>query len=243
MQTSFPQSQRLSDYTNISVEIFIAAFTILPFFALAYFYPMLSERVPLFMNLNGDVAVWGEKSWLSVFRVPLMAVVTQVVCLLMKYSIVQSEAALPIENVDDYARLQKQSTILSVGLWDWFRCLAAFKMSAASLDTIFLSIERFKFLSRPAFIITFIAALLSIPVALFYGYRLLIVKRKIKERFGDARIQKPVDASRVYGGVVYFNPSDSALFVSKYIFNFANKWAYVFIACIIAYPLLVFLPT
>jgi len=243
MQTSFSQSQRLSDYTNISVEIFVVAFTILPFFALAYFYPMLPERVPLFMNLNGDVAVWGEKSWLSVFRVPLMAVVTQVVCLLMKYSIVQSEAALPIENVDDYARLQKQSTILSVGLWDWFRCLAAFKMSAASLDTIFLSIERFKFLSRPAFIITFIAALLSIPVALFYGYRLLIVKRKIKERFGDARIQKPVDASRVYGGVVYFNPSDSALFVSKYIFNFANKWAYVFIACIIAYPLLVFLPT
>lgn len=243
MQTSFPQSQRLSGYTYIPFEIFIAAFTILPFFALAYFYPTLPERVPLFMNLNGDVAVWGEKSWLSVFRVPLMAAVTQAVCLLMKYSVVLSQAALPVENADDYARLHKQSTVLNVGLWDWFRCLVAFKMSAASLDTIFLSIERFRFLSRPAFIITFSAALISILVALFYGYRLLIVKSKIKERFGDARIQKPVDASRVYGGVLYFNPNDSALFVSKYVFNFANKWAYVFIACIIAYPLLVFLPT
>jgi uncharacterized membrane protein len=243
MRTPFLQPQRLGDYTNVSVEIFIAAFTILPFLVLAYFYPLLPERVPLFMNLNGDVAVWGAKNWLSVFRVPLMAAVTQVVCLLMKYSVLQTKVALPVENADDFAVLHRESAILSLGLWDWFRCIAAIKMSAASFDTVFLSIERFNFLSKPAFIITFIAALLSIPVALFYGYRLLVVKRKIKERFGDTKIQQPVDASRVYGGVVYFNPKDSALFVSKYIFNFANKWAYVFIACMIAYPLLVFLPT
>ena len=172
-----------------------------------------------------------------------MAVVTQVVCLLMKYGVSQSEVALPVENVDEYARLQKQVSVLNVGLWDWFRCLVAFKVSAASLDIIFLSLERLKFLSRPAFAVTFVAALLSIAGALFYGYRLLSVKRKMKERFGDAQTQRLIDARRVYGGVLYFNPNDSALFVSKYIFNFANKWAYVFIACIIAYPLLVFLPT
>src|SRR5262249_4998550 len=125
----------------------------------------------------------------------------------------------------------------------WFRCLVAFKMSAASLDTIFLSLERFRFLSRPAFAITFLAALLSVAGALFYGYRLLAVKRQIKERIGDAKIQKPVDASYVYGGIFYFNPNDSALFMNKYIFNFANKLVYVFIACFIAYPLLVFWPT
>jgi uncharacterized membrane protein len=243
MQTPLPQSERLSEYTNIWVEIFVATFTILPFLVLAYFYPLLPERVPLFMNLNGEVAVWGEKSWLAVFRVPLMAAVTQVVCLLMKYSVLQAEVALPVEMADDYARLHKQSAVLSLGLWDWFRCIAALKMSAATFDTIFLSIERFRFLSKPAFIITLIVALLSIPAALFYGYRLFILRRKIKERFGDAKTRKPVDASRVYAGVLYFNPSDSALFVSKYVFNFANIWAWVFIACIIAYPLLVFLPS
>ena len=238
-----PQSQRLSEYTNIRVEIFVAAFTILPFLVLAYFYPVLPERVPLFMNLSGEVAVWGEKSWLSVFRVALMATVTQAVCLLVKYGVVQSEAARPVESVDAYARLYKQSTILSAGLWDWFRCIAALKMSAATLDTIFLSIERLRFLSKPAFIITFIAALLSIPVALFYGYRLYVLKSKMKERFGRAETRKPVDARRVYGGVVYFNPSDTALFVSKYVLNFANIRAWVFIACVVAYPLLVFLPS
>lgn len=197
MQMPSPQSQRLSKYTNIRVEIFVAAFTILPFLVLAYFYPMLPERVPLFMKLNGEVAVWGEKSWLSVFRVPLMALVTQVLCLLMKYGVVQSEAALPVEGADDYARLHNQSAILGAGLWDWFRCIAALKMSAATLDTIFLSIERFQFFSKPTFLITLIVALLSIPVALVYGYRWVILKREMKGKFGDAETRKPVDASCV----------------------------------------------
>lgn len=194
------------------------------------------------MNLNGEVAVWGEKSWLSVFRVALMATVTQVVCLLMKYSVLQPEAASPVEGADDYARLHKQSAILSAGLWDWFRCIAAFKMSAATLDTIFLSIERFKHLSKPAFVVTFVAAVLSVPVALYYGYRLFILRRRMDERFGGAGTRRPVDARRVYGAVLYFNPSDSAVFVSRYVFNFANVRAWVFIACIVAYALLVFLP-
>lgn len=240
MQTSFLQSQRLRDYTNIPFEIFVVAFSILPFFALVYFYPVLPERVPLFLNLSGEVAMWAEKGVLSVFRVPLMAVDTQLICLLMKYGTVQSEADAPLEIAP--AEHRKQYVSLNVGLWDWFRCLVAFKMSAASLDTVFLSLERFKFLSRPAFAITAIAALLSIAGALFYGYRLLVVRREMREKFEDVKLQKPIDARCVYGGVLYFNPSDSALFVSKHIFNFANKWAYVFIAGIIVYPLLVFSP-
>ena len=192
------------------------------------------------MNLSGEVATWAEKSVLSVFRVPLMAVDTQLICLLMKYATVHSETVAPLEIAKEQAEHRKQYLSLNVGLWDWFRCLVAFKMSAASLDTIFLSLERFKFLSRPAFAITAIAALLSIAGALFYGYRLLVVRCEMREKFGEVKFQKPIDARRVYGGVLYFNPSDSALFVSKYIFNFANKWAWVFIASLIAYPLLVF---
>ena len=91
MQTPLPQSQRLREYTNIAFEIFVVAFSLLPFFVLAYFYSVLPGRVPLYMKLNGEVAVWAEKSVFSVFRVPLMAVVTQVVCLLMKYGTVQSK--------------------------------------------------------------------------------------------------------------------------------------------------------
>ena len=90
--------------------------------------------------------------------------------------------------------------------------------------------------------ITAIASLIGVAGGLFYFYRLLVVRRDIKARFGDEYVPKSVDTRRVYGRVLYFNPSDPALFVSRFIFNFANKWAWIFIACIITYPLLVFLP-
>lgn len=242
MRAPVLQSQRLKDYTSIPFEIFIAAFSILPFFALAYFYTVLPERVPLFLNLSGDVAIWGEKNLLSVFRVPLMAVDTQLICWLMKYGTVKSATIAPLEISREQAEYRTQQVRLNAGLWDWFRCVVAFKMSAASLHMIFLSLERFRFLSRPTFIITAMAASFSIVGGLVYGYRLLALNRRLRRKSVDVKIQQPVDLRHVYAGVLYCNPSDSALFVDKYIFNFANKCAYVFIACIIAYPLLVFLP-
>jgi uncharacterized membrane protein len=230
------------DLTNIKFEIFIVASTILPFFMLAYFYSLLPERVPEFLTLTGEVETWVEKSVISVFRVPLMAVLIQIVCLLMRYGTLQSGALASLEVASEQSKLQKQYLRLNTGLWDWFRWTVAFKMSAESLSTIFLSLERFKFLVRPTFIIIAMASLIGVAGALFYLYRLLVVRRDMKARFGDAYVPKPVDARRVYGGVLYFNPSDPALFVSKYGFNFANKCAWIFIACIITYPLLVFLP-
>ena len=227
---------------NLKFEIPIVALTILPFFMLAYFYSLLPERVPQFLTLTGEVETWAEKSVTSVFRVPLMAVVTQTVCLLMRYGTLQSGALTPLEVAPEGLKLQKQYLRLNAGLWDWFRWTVAFKMSAASLSTIFLSLERFKFLARPTFIITAVAALTGVAGGLFYLYRLLVVRREMKAKFGNEYGEAPVDKRRVYGGVLYFNHSDPALFVSKYIFNFANKWVWLFIACIVAYPLLVFLP-
>ena len=236
MQTSSPHSRSMRDYTSIPFETFIGVFSVVPFLVLAYFYPLLPERVPLFLNLSGEVETWAAKGILSVFRVPLMAVVTQLVCLLMKYGVVQSQVVAPV-NLDG----EQQYLRFNAGLWDWFRWAVAIKMSAASLDTIFLSLDRFKFLSRPAFIVSAVAAGLGVVGALFYGYRLLVVRREMKREFVGEKVE-PVDARHVYGRVFYFNPTDSALFVDRYIFNLGNKWVWVFIACLIAYPLLAFWP-
>src|SRR5687768_3911505 len=206
-------NKRLRNYTNLPLEIFVIALTILPFFLLAYFYSALPDRVPLFMNLNGEVAVWGEKSAMSVFRVPLMAVVTQAVCLLMKYGSMQSQATTPVAT--DRSKLQERYLSLSTGVWDWFRWTVAFKMSAESLNTIFLSIARFNFLSQPAFIITAVAALIGVAGALFYLYRLLVVAREMKKQFPNENLRRTVDKRRVYAGAFYFNRSDSALFVAS----------------------------
>lgn len=236
------QTRRPRDFTNIKFELFILAFTILPFFILAYFYSLLPERVPQFLTLTGEVKTWATKSVISVFRVPLMAVVTQIVLLLMKYGTLQSGALASPALARDESKLQNQYLRLNAGLWDWFRWTVAFKMSAESLSTIFLSLERFKFLARPTFVITAMASLTGVAGALFYLYRLLVVRRDLKAKLGNEYAQAPVDTRRIYGGVLYFNPSDPALFVGKFMFNFANKWAWIFIACIIAYPLLVLLP-
>lgn len=169
---------------------------------------------------------WAEKSVLSVFRVPLLALIIQVVCLLMKYGTIQ-------------ATLDEQALHLNARLWDWLRWSSAVKMIAESVDTIFLSLD-LRSLSRSTFIITAIAALVGVAGALVYGYRLLVSMRAMKQKSSDRRVHEPVDARHVYGGILYFNPSDSAFFSRRYIFNFGNKWAWIFIACIIAYPLLVF---
>ena len=235
-----PQSQTLRHYTNIPFEVFVAVFTILPFFLLAYFYPMLPDRVPLFMKLNGEVAEWAQKSVISVFRVPLLALIMQIVCLLMKYGTIQSASVVPVEMGIDQVKLHEQSLHLNARLWDWFRWTIAFKMSAEAIDTILIGFD-FRLLARVTFIVTWIAALIGASGALYYGYRLLVLRRSMKE-FGDFKLHEPVDRTHVYGGFLYFNSSDPALFSRRYGFNFANKWAWVFIACIIAYPLLVFLP-
>ena len=232
-------SRTLRDYTSIPFELLIAALTILPFFVLAYFYSVLPNRVPLFMHLNGEVAQWAEKTPVSVFRVPLMAVLTQIVCLLMKYGGIQSIAVAPREVEQEKL---DESLRLNAGLWDWLRWSVAFKMSAESVNTILLSLALNSF-SQPIFIVSAIAALVGVAGALFYLYRLIVLKREMTRKFGDAKPQNPIDPRHVYGGILYFNKSDSALFSQKYIFNFGNKWVWVLIACIVAYPVLVFWPT
>src|SRR5262245_43373791 len=129
---SSPETPRPSRRTIAWIEVFVAVLTILPFIVLAYSYQMLPDRVPLLVTLKGEVAVWAEKSCLSVFRVPLMAVVIQVVCLLMKFSVLQTEAALPTREINGYSQLHELFKIASARLWDCLRCIAALKMSASS---------------------------------------------------------------------------------------------------------------
>ena len=235
------QSGETNKYTNARFEIFIVVFTLLPFLILACFYSHLPDRVPLFMNLRGEVEVWTDKNLMSVFRVPLMAVVTQIFCLLMRRESLPDKMALLGKGSEELVALQEKSALLSVNLWDWFRVVVAFKVSAASIFDVFLGFESLRILTKTVFVLTGIVALSSIVVALVYGYRWFKVKSEIKTKFGDLKFLKPIETKKAYG-IFYFNPSDTSMFHSKCIFNFGNKRTYVFIACIVVYPLLVFAP-
>jgi len=229
------------DHTNVGLELIIVTLTLLPFLALVFFYSSLSERIPEYLNLNGEVAVWGRKSLFSVFRLPLMALDLQILCLLMKYGIWQSSASRYDEDTEPSATYRKESIKLSMSLWDWFRAFIAIKLGASSLEIVFYSIERFHSLTTLTRFTSWTASILGIAGAAFYGYRLLTVSRKLKNAGGSFRIPRPIKSEHS-SGLFYYNPDDPSWFSDRYSPNFANKWVYVFLGCLLCLPVLMFLP-
>jgi hypothetical protein len=80
------------------------------------------------------------------------------------------------------------SGTLSISLADWLRAFIAIKLGASSLEVILYSIERFHSLTTMTRITSWAASILGIAGAAFYGYRLLAVNRKLKEKGGSLRI-------------------------------------------------------
>ena len=115
------------------------------------------------------------------------------------------------------------------------------KWAASSLEVIFITIQRFRFLETPARLTSWSVALMGIVGAGYYGYRLFKLNRRLREMSGYVPGPRQPDSSRLHGGIFYYNPADPSWFTDKSLPNFGNKWVYVLIACIIAYPLLVFM--
>ena len=239
---SHSQANRFRDTTSVLFELFIAILTLLPFLVLIYFYSSLPERIPEYLNLHGDVAVWGRKSLFSVFRLPLMALDLQTLCLLLKYGVRQGRATRPAEDIERLATYNEESIKMTMSLTDWFRAFIAIKLGASSLEVIFYSIERFHSLTTITRITSWAASILGIAGAAFYSYRLLSLNRKLKKSRGSARIPRPADGAHSRGGFFYYNPADPSWFSDKYLPNFANKWVYLFLGCLLFLPVLMFLP-
>lgn len=62
------------------LSVFIS---ILPFPLLTLLYDLIPSQVPLFVDLAGNPTVLASKSLLSVFRLPVMGLMIQVICLAM----------------------------------------------------------------------------------------------------------------------------------------------------------------
>ncbi|HEY0004912.1 MAG TPA: DUF1648 domain-containing protein [Pyrinomonadaceae bacterium] len=228
---------------NLPFELLVAVMTVAPILVLVYFYTALPDRVPMFLNLHGDVIAWARKGLISVFHLPAMGIVLQVLCLLMKYSPLQARVNPPTEKTEDFLSYLDQTLKAHMRLWDWMRLMVAFKWIGASLVVIFLSFERLRPLATGYTIISLLATAIAIVCVLFYGHRLLLIKRRMKAEFGSSHLQTRVDAAHLYGGIFYYNPADPSLFVGRHVLNLGNRWSYAFIACFVAYPLLVFLPS
>jgi uncharacterized membrane protein len=234
---------RFRDYTSLFFEGFIATFTVLPILVLIYFYSMLPERVPEYLNLRGEVEVWGPKNVASVFRLSLMAIDLQVLCLLTKYGAWQgSLKAVAKEDSLQLAIFRTESLKLTISLFDWFRAFIAIKLGASSLEVVFFSIERLHFLTTTTRVISWAASILGVIGAVFYSYRWLKLNRKLEAAGAQPRVRPQADRSHLHCGIFYYNTADPSWFTDKYLPNFGNKWVYVFLACLFCLPLLMFWP-
>jgi len=153
----------------------------------------------------------------------------------------QGSANQSLEDSEPLATYRKESIKLSLNLWDWFRAFIAIKLGASSIEIIFYSIERFHSLTILTRITSWAASVLGIAGVAFYSYRLLTVNRKLKEADGNSGIPR-APSRQNSRGIFYYNPDDPSWFSDSYSPNFANKWLYLFLACLLCLPVLMFLP-
>ncbi len=216
------------DASRPPLEVLILLLTVVPIVVLVYFFPLLPNQVPEYLNLRGEVEVWGAKSFASVFRLPMMALDLQLLCLLAKYATWQrSTAADSISTSDSHRAFS-----VTLNLFDWFRAFIAGKLASSSLEVIIFSIERYQYLTTLTRAISWSSSIIGVVGAIIYGYQLLIVQRRMK----------PLSASQSTSRFFYFNPADPMWLNQTNAPNFGNKWIYVFLLCLIVLPFLMFWP-
>lgn len=242
------RTRRLSDYTNIALEIAIVVLTIAPVLVLVCYYPQLPERIPVHWNWRGEPDGWARKSYFSVVTLAAMLVYMQGLLLAVKHGILGVKMTLPAEHTEDYLRLKEAALALTVKFMDWMRLLLCIMLGSLTANVAFSAVERLRFLSGFVALATWASALLMFVATAIAIYRFYRIDRRLKAEVGRVYVQRQKDAAHWYlGGLIYCNREDPALFVEKlvgwgYTFNLGNKWVYLYLAIMIAVPFLLVLP-
>ncbi len=242
------KTRHLSDYTSLALEVMVVLLTIAPVLVLVYYYPQLPSRIPAHWNWRGQPDRWTEKSYHAVFSLAAMLVYMQGLLLFIKHGLLSVKMTLPAEHTEEYLNLKEEMLAQTVKLLDWTRICLGILLGSITVNIVFSAIERLHFLSGIVAIALWVStALLVLGVAVAI-YRFYKIDRRLKAAVGRVYVQRRSDAAHWYlGGLIYFNKEDPALWVEKlvgwgYTFNMANKWVYLYLAVMIAVPLLLILP-
>lgn len=242
------KKRHLSDYTNLALEITIVILTIVPVILLVSYYPQLPERIPTHWNWKGEPDAWTPKSYYSVFSLAAVLVYMQALILFVKHGLLSVKMTLPAEHTEVYLRLKEESLAGTIKFIDWMRLLLAFLLGSLTSRVVFDSVEQLRPLSKIASITAMLASALMFVAIVYAVYRFYKIDRRLKTEVGRVYVQRQRDAAHWYlGGLIYFNREDPAVWVEKlvgwgYTFNLGNKWVYLYLAVMVAVPLLLFLP-
>lgn len=138
-------------------------------------------------------------------------------------------------------RGKQRQLLIATRMFDWTRVFGGLLLFCAALLPLVLEVASLQFL-RWAMAILFLGAALLLSLGeIFFGWRWFLLQRKMDARFGRSRIERGDESEHWYGGLIYFNPDDSAFLVEKleglgYTINFARGRAWLYLLLLAVLP-------
>ena len=134
-----------------TVIILSIILTICPFILLPLFYQHIPEQIPAFVDIKRNPTLMMNKNAFSIFRLPLMGTVTQIICFTM--------FSVKLE----YEREKNKF------LWLLVSIMAGLKMSLTSMEVLIYDNTELLNIFRTIILISVCIAVVGI---IFYGYTL-----------------------------------------------------------------------
>lgn len=234
--------RRLSDYTNITLEVIVSVLTIAPIALLIYYYPVLPDRIPAHFDSRGEM-VWEAKSFTSIFSLSVLAIYLQGFFLLFKYAMLKATMTLPAERAEEYLDCKEESLRLTARFLDHFRFGIIVLLSLVSMEVFFRTVERVQTIIISSIAFSIVAGIAGLLLLNRYMNRWATIDRRLREVAGKTYVQRQVARWRI-GRLVYYNREDPAVFVETPVgpgltLNLARLRAWVCLAYWAALPLLV----
>jgi uncharacterized membrane protein len=238
-------TRRLRDYTNVLLEALIGIVTVSPVFVLAYYYPFIPERVPVHWGFNGLPDRWAQKSFSTVFFLPVLAIYLQSWFALLKFDLSHAKMTLPAEHAEVYLRAKEQLIVATMRMMDWIRGLITILLGVVSMFVLFTTIDSLRHWMRIANMTVWPIIGLLLVVSFYYLYRFMSINNALETATGNSNVQRESEAEKwSSGGLFYYNPDDPALIVEKrdglgFTYNFAGKGIRLRLAFLALVPLIV----
>ena len=228
--------RNLSDFSNLWLEITVIFLTIAPFAVLLFSFSQLPDIVPIHWNIAGEADRWAEKSFGSVFFMPILAAYLQVFWIILKQDIIRARFRVPVEKAEQVLSLKEISLQANVGMIDWCRLLCGILLATVGLMIITPIVSPSTVSALNVFTWTSLFLLLSGMT--FFLYRMVLASREIKSLTGQVTFQTAVEMEGWTDGLYYYNPNDAAFMVEKpggvgYTFNFAHQRAKLYLGLLI----------
>ena len=237
------QVRRLSDYTNMVVEILLLFLLVAPILLLIFFYPQLPDQIPVHWNVAMQPDRWLTKSAGVVALLPFTAFWSQGLILFIKISVLRAKMPLPAQHTAQYLAVKEQSIKMTMRFFDGMRLLLAVLFGCISLVIIFSSLPALKPLERLSALVIWACVPVFILGLIYFVVRARRLNDQLTALAGNS-MPSADDDRGWYGSLFYYNPRDPALFVQKqigigYTLNFAHKQALYVMAYLVGGSLLI----